>query len=197
MAFMTTQWLITAVLLFALLLFSVRSDVKERKILNKVTVSFAVAGLVLNTIFNVPGGFLTGLAGLTVGLFVFFVPYLMHGMGAGDLKLMAAVGALTNWRFVLYVALMAALSGGIIVLVYKAIQGELGTLLKNIGKMIVYRVLWLLEGLFPYSRFVQERDRFLVVPSKEKSNYIPYSVAIGLGALSVLALQAWGRILVI
>ncbi|NTU88645.1 MAG: prepilin peptidase, partial [Actinobacteria bacterium] len=105
MAFMTTQWLVTAVLLFGLLLFSVRSDLRERKIFNKVTVSFAVVGLFLNTVYDVPGGFLTGLTGLAVGLFVFMIPYLMHGMGAGDLKLMAAVGALTNWRFVLYVAL--------------------------------------------------------------------------------------------
>ncbi|NTU88635.1 MAG: hypothetical protein HGA54_01850, partial [Actinobacteria bacterium] len=93
--------------------------------------------------------------------------------------------------------LMAALSGGVIVLVYKAIQGELGMLLKNIGNMIVYRVLWLFGGYFPNSKIVQQRDRFQVVPSKEKGNYIPYSVAIGLGALSVLALQAWGRIPVI
>ena len=191
---MTIQWLITVALLLGLLFFSVRSDLKERKILNKVTVPFAAAGLVLNTAFNLPAGLLTGLLGLTVGLLIFLAPYLMHGMGAGDLKLMAAIGALTNWQFVLYVALITALTGGVIALIYKVSQGQLGKLFKNLGKMIVYGVLWVLSGILPYSKIALQRDRFKVVTSKDKSDYIPYSVAIGLGVLGTLVLQAWGRI---
>lgn len=194
---MTTRWLLTVILLFGLLLLSIRSDLKERKILNKVTVSFAAVGLLLNTAYDVPEGFLIGLAGLTVGLLIFMVPYLMHGMGAGDLKLMAAIGALTNWHFVIYVALITALAGGVIALVYKAIQGGVGTLFKNIGKMTVYLSLWLVAGFFPYGKIAQLQDRFRVVPGKEKGDYIPYSVAIGIGALGALVLQAWGRILVV
>ena len=58
------------------------------------------------------GGVGWGLLGLAVGFGVLIVPWLMHGMGAGDVKLMAAIGCwLGPWLTLLGFAVGAVLGG--------------------------------------------------------------------------------------
>lgn len=67
-------------------------------------------------------GLLFSLGGLTLGIAIFLIPYLMGGMGAGDVKLMGAVGAVIGPKGVFIAFLMTAIIGGFYALVLLIIQ---------------------------------------------------------------------------
>ncbi len=54
-----------------------------------------------------------GLAGLGAGLGLFFIPYMSKGIGAGDVKLMAAIGALVGPYGAIISGLLAMIVGGV------------------------------------------------------------------------------------
>jgi prepilin peptidase CpaA len=62
-------------------------------------------------------GVLFSLAGLAVGIGILLVPYFMGGMGAGDAKLMGAVGAIIGAKGVIYALICTAIIGGVYALV--------------------------------------------------------------------------------
>lgn len=72
------------------------------------------AGLLLNSIF-----------GACVGFLVLLYPYYKSLIGAGDVKLMAVVGAFLGPKLVLLAFLYTSVFGGLIVLVYLAYKGLL------------------------------------------------------------------------
>lgn len=102
-------------LLIALLLGCAASfdDLRRRAIANWINVAGISAGLVYHTVH---GGFI-GLGwsavGAGVGFSVFLVFYCLGGMGAGDLKLSAAFGALLGPSGILLAALLAAPLGAL------------------------------------------------------------------------------------
>jgi len=86
-------WEWTLALLIPATLYASWIDYAERRVPNWLNAAIALAGLALQFAFFGGDGVLTGLAGLGVGFAVLIVPWMMHGMGAGDVKLMAAIGA--------------------------------------------------------------------------------------------------------
>jgi prepilin peptidase CpaA len=68
-------------------------DHRQNRIPNIVTGSLLVTALVLHVSLHGWSGLAAGVSGLLVGLGIFLIPYVKGGMAAGDVKLMAAVGA--------------------------------------------------------------------------------------------------------
>ncbi|WP_053361540.1 prepilin peptidase [Bacillus sp. FJAT-27251] len=101
-------------ILITVLLVSLITDVKKRKILNIVTIPSTLIGITYYSITLGLSGFLFSGQGFLVGLSLLLIPYLLGGMGAGDIKLMAAIGALMGTTFVFYSFLYTALIGGVI-----------------------------------------------------------------------------------
>ena len=99
------------------LVIAVVSDLRVQRIPNLLTFSLVAAGLGVH--FGTQG--FSGLAfsaeGLGLGIALFLLPYLMGGMGAGDAKLMGAVGAILGPKGVFIAALFTAAVGGIYALV--------------------------------------------------------------------------------
>lgn len=186
--------LIQTILILILTALAVTYDVKYRRIPNKLTVPFALAGITLNTIQHGFNGTKESALGFLLGFLVFLIPYAMKAMGAGDVKLMAAIGALSNWKFILYTTLLTAIAGGLLVLVVRLKQGGLGELFKNVGKLLIYAPLALLSKFIMSPRLVEIQHRFKITLSHEAENYIPYGLAIGLGVVTCLALFWSGRI---
>lgn len=81
------------VALIAFLVLATIEDVANRRISNLLTFSAAGVALTLQFVANDFHGLLFGLGGLAVGLGIFLPFFLLGGMGAGDVKMMAAVGA--------------------------------------------------------------------------------------------------------
>jgi len=111
-------------------------DLRSRRVPNVVTLPAIALGLALYAVDGGAEGFLFSFVGLALGAGLFFVPYLLGGMGAGDVKLMGAVGALLGWRLTLLALFYTAVAGGalavLVVVRRKALLGSLagvGTLL--------------------------------------------------------------------
>lgn len=109
---LTNSFLITA--LMAVLAIAVASDVRERRIANRLVVIGLVAGLVGHTWLSGAAGFGIGSAGACVGLLCLLPFYISGGMGAGDVKLMAMCGAFLGPVHVIVAAVASLLVGGLL-----------------------------------------------------------------------------------
>lgn len=92
---------------------AVNYDLRFRRIPNWLTFPAMVAGLAFNTYVGGIPGLLFSLGGLLVGFGVFIAFYMFGGMGAGDVKLMAAIGSLLGPKDVAFAALYTAIAGGV------------------------------------------------------------------------------------
>ncbi len=82
--------LLAAVVLFTAV--AAISDLRTRKIPNRLTAPMCVAGFVYQTAFFRLEGLWAALAGFAIGFGVFFVLWMIGTAGGGDVKLMGALG---------------------------------------------------------------------------------------------------------
>lgn len=160
-------------LLGLVLLICVITDIRNRKILNVVTLPAVVIGIVYHSWMSGWNGFLFSGTGFLVGLALLLIPYLLGGMGAGDVKLMAAIGALTGAYFVFYAFFYTAIAGGIIAVLLLLYRQKLLYTLKQ----IVWNI-WILSNWK-----MSNGDPALVS--------FPYGVAIALGTLVAGVWGGW------
>jgi len=127
-----TIWLAT----LAVVLYAGYSDWRRRRIPNWLTVSGFLLGIALNSIFSGWRGALESLegAGLALGLLLPLV--LLRGIGAGDWKLLGAVGALMGWRAMLVVLIVSCLITGAAALVQIVATRRLKATFSNIGTLL-------------------------------------------------------------
>ena len=110
-------------------------DVKSRRIPNFVTMPAFLFGLALHLAL---GGWRQLLSSLAAGLIcaaVFLVFYLAGGMGAGDVKLILAVGCIAGLSHVAYLLVLTALSGGVMAIVWAMARGQLQQTIMNVGEL--------------------------------------------------------------
>jgi len=88
-------------------------DLKYQKIPNLINFTVALVAIIFHTIFFGLEGFLFSGAGLLLGVAIFLPFYAFGGMGAGDAKLMGAVGAVVGAKGVFISAVLTALYGGL------------------------------------------------------------------------------------
>ncbi|MDI6709584.1 MAG: prepilin peptidase [Bacillota bacterium] len=115
------------------------TDVRGGRIHNWATAPAAAAGLALGLALDGPGGLWLGLQGLLLGLGLLLIPYLGGHVGAGDVKLLGAIGALKGPAFVLYAGLWGAVAGGVLALAILAWRGSLAVSLRHVGLCLMYR----------------------------------------------------------
>jgi prepilin peptidase CpaA len=96
-----------------ILLIAAVIDMRIQKIPNLLTLPALAIALIYHCFTNGISGFLFSIGGLAAGLMLLFIPYLLGGMGAGDAKLMAMVGATIGARGVFISFLFTALAGGV------------------------------------------------------------------------------------
>ncbi len=89
-------------------------DYAQRRVPNWLNAAIAAAGFIAQGYFCGLHGLGMGFAGLGVGLAVLIVPWLMHGMGAGDVKLMMAIGVWLGPYATFLAFCVGAIVGGII-----------------------------------------------------------------------------------
>ncbi len=102
------------ILILVVAAIAVVTDLRRRRVYNTLTMPAMAVGLVANTLWDGPRGLLWAAAGLLLGGALFFVPVAMGGMGAGDLKLLAALGAIGGPAFVFWCAIYTSIVGGFI-----------------------------------------------------------------------------------
>jgi prepilin peptidase CpaA len=107
-------------------------DIKSRRIPNFITGPAILAGLLLHLSLDGWRGGLTSLAaGLICGT-IFLIFYLAGGMGAGDVKLIAAVGCLAGISNIAYLLILTSLAGGVMGVAFAMMRGQLKQTLFNV-----------------------------------------------------------------
>ncbi|HWP97462.1 MAG TPA: prepilin peptidase [Syntrophomonadaceae bacterium] len=107
-------------------------DLKTRRIPNAVIFPAILAGLCIKAYLEGRAGFLDSLGGLLLGGFLLFIPFVLHLIGAGDLKMLAAIGALNGIHLTLYTFLYGAIAGGIIAVGILFFSGQWKNVLWNV-----------------------------------------------------------------
>jgi prepilin peptidase CpaA len=120
----THYWTVVLAALTPLVLWASWIDYKERRVPNYLNLAIAISGLVVQVIFNRGMGLLAGTEGLVLGLALLIVPWAMHMMGAGDVKLLAGIGAWVGPEMVLWSFLIGAVIGGLASLVMIGMKGR-------------------------------------------------------------------------
>jgi prepilin peptidase CpaA len=88
-------------------------DLRRRQVANWINLAGVAAGLGWHAWNGGVAGFGRSVGGAAAGFLIFLVFYLAGAMGAGDIKLMAAFGALLGTSGILLAALLAAPAGGL------------------------------------------------------------------------------------
>ena len=121
-------------------------DIRSRRIPNVLTFGAAAAALVFHAVTGGSSGAAASAAGWAIGLALFFPIFALRGMGAGDVKLLAAVGAWLGPVAVIWVALLTAVIGGVLAVVVAVAHGYLATAVQNIRLLLTH---WRVNGVRP------------------------------------------------
>jgi prepilin peptidase CpaA len=122
--------LILNVLLVVTLLIAVITDIRSRRIHNWLTFPAIACGLLVNGVFEGAHGLQFSLLGIAVSS-IWLILYLVGGTGAGDVKLLWAVGAMMGPKFAWWALLCTMISGGVLAIIYASLQKELRHTLMN------------------------------------------------------------------
>jgi prepilin peptidase CpaA len=147
------------------------TDLRSRRIPNWLVLPFMVSGIVISGWVHGLHGVEQSLAGLGLGALLFGILGLMGGMGMGDVKLCAAIGAWIGPSQMVVALVVTGFAGGIMALCWAAAGGFLGDLFKNTGNLIVG---FKERGLRPHPELVLDN------PLARK---MPYAPAIAIGTL--------------
>lgn len=152
-------------------------DVKSRRIPNFITMPAFVFGLALHLALGGWKQLLTSLAAGVICGAIFLVFYLAGGMGAGDVKLILAVGCIAGLSHVAYLLVLTALSGGVMAIVWAMARGRLQQTIMNVGELASHHRH---EGLQPHPDLNLKNAATL---------RLPYALAIAGGSILTLYFQ--------
>jgi prepilin peptidase CpaA len=154
-------------------------DVQQHRIPNRLTYSGILIGFLARTIFFGWRGTVSALAGCLLAGGIMFLFYAVRAMGAGDVKLMAALGACVGPRPSIALLLATAICGGLLAIVYAAYRRRIGSTLKNVGSVLLFHAS---SGLQTHP------DLNLDNPAALR---MPYGLAIALGMLYTSVVMWW------
>jgi prepilin peptidase CpaA len=147
------------------------TDLRSRRIPNWLVLPFLVAGICMSSWISGWHGLGQSLAGIALGGVLFGILSYMGGMGMGDVKLCAAIGAWIGPSQLLVALVLTGLVGGVMALCWAISGGFLGELFKGTGDIIIGVKE---RGLRPHPELVIEN------PMARK---MPYAPAIAIGTL--------------
>jgi prepilin peptidase CpaA len=173
-----------AVLLVILVIAAAVIDMRSLRIPNWLTVSGMLLGLAWNTALGSPfyTGFLWALAGLATGLAMLLPLYVLKVMGAGDVKLMAMVGAFLGFPEIVAAVLFTFIAGGVAALIYALVHRSAGRLVGNVLDITRFAAFGFMSGVRPSvdSAMGPSIGRF------------PYGISIAAGTIAWLAARHLG-----
>ena len=170
---MTALSLPIRVTLTAILAVAAVSDLRTRRIPNWLTLPAIPVGITAQALFG--DGLWAGLAGFGAALAAFILLFAVGAMGAGDVKLFAAVGAFVGIRHLLIVFVMIGIAGGVAAVIVAIRAGALSRVLRNTGAI---------AGSLLGGRWGELRQRSDM--NQPGALSMPYGAAIAAGTLMYL-----------
>jgi len=171
MTIISAQWIGA----FAIAAAACWCDVRTRRIPNRLTFPAALIGIIVATIAHGGGGAVSSAAGALVGLAIFFPLFLLRGLGAGDVKLMAALGGWVGASMIFGVAFYTCLAGGVLALVLVVKHRYGRQMARNFWLLLTH---WRVFGIGPLDSLTLDTSA---------GPKLPYALPIAAG----LALACW------
>jgi prepilin peptidase CpaA len=149
-------------------------DLRTRRIPNLLTFGGAALALVYALFVSGPSGLLTSAGGWATGAALFFPMFALGGMGAGDVKLAACLGAWLGPTASLYIALYSALAGGIMAVTVAVATGYMRQMFHNVWLLLAH---WRVVGVRPLPELTLEQSR---------GPRLPFALPIAAGAVAAI-----------
>ncbi|MDH4554916.1 hypothetical protein E8F11_06930 [Pseudomonas sp. BN417] len=171
---MSIEQMFPVILLLGLLAVAVATDLRRHRIPNLLVLMGIVAGLGTQVVSVGFSGLTIGLLGMLTGFAIFLPLYILKGMAAGDVKLMAMVGSFFMYQDAMWISFYSLIAGGVCGFLIVLFRGQLLQTLARYGLMLRARAY-----------LAPEADEVAGKP-------FPYSVAILLGTLTGIFWQPFG-----
>lgn len=167
--------------LIALLAAAAVIDCRTMRIPNWLTVSGMVYGLLYNATHatSTTAGLATAAGGAVTGLALFLPLYLIRVLGAGDVKLMVAIGAFLGALATLKAAVFVFVAGGIAALAFAASRRALGRMAHNLRAAV--------EGML-----LPAAGGWRAAAAMPSVGKLPYGLSICAGTLTFLVARQLG-----
>jgi len=152
-------------------------DGKQLRVPNWITFPMVLAGLVYNTAIggwgDLDGGFVCGFVGMIVGLACLLPLYAVGGMGAGDVKLLAGVGAWLGAWTTFYAFCVSAVVGAVMALVMVLFKNRFK---QHYANFLMILMEWLtIKDPKQLSKLAAERKPTMML--------LPYGIPICIGSI--------------
>ena len=157
-------------------------DIRYRRIPNWLVLAGIIIGLAWNTSASGWSGLLHSSEGLGLGFALYFPLYLIRARGAGDVKLLAATGAITGPGNIFLICILTAILGGIIALIVLLIRGRLRKTLFNVG--------WMVQDLTHLRAPYKSSEELDVTTTKGMR--LPHGAMIAVGVIAFICLAKHG-----
>jgi len=158
-------------LVSAILILAAWIDGKELKVPNWITFPMVLSGLVYSAVAG--DGFVAGLQGMCCGLLCLLPLYAVGGMGAGDVKLMAGIGAWVGWEITFYSFCVSVVVGAIMAVLMVAYRGAWK---KHYEQFLLILSEWtVIKNPYELSKIAAERKPTMFL--------LPYGIPICIGTI--------------
>lgn len=171
-----------SILLFIALALAITAaifDVQQRRIPNWLTYPGIVSGMLLRGVLLGWKGLIGAVEGCLLLGGIMFLFYVVRAMGAGDVKLMAAVGSWVGPTHGFDILLATAICGGVLAIVYALYRGRMGSTLKNLGSVVLFHAQ---TGLKAHPELNLDNPATL---------RMPYGLAIAAGTMYAFLAMWW------
>jgi prepilin peptidase CpaA len=162
--------LVATLLIMSILAIAIVTDLQQQKIPNWLTFPAMICGMLYGTVMQGAQGFFFSFLGLGAGIGLLLLPYAITGMGAGDVKLMGAIGSFLGAQNVLWACLLSCIVGmvyAIIILLFK----------KSIKSY--FSRYWLIIKML----LITGKLSYIPPSTGEKSHKLSYALPIALGTI--------------
>lgn len=174
-------WTLAAIVVPVATVYASVVDYRERRVPNRLNGLLAVMGIAARFAYAGWSGVGSSCAGLAVGLGMLILPWAIHAMGAGDVKLMAAVGTWLGPWLTFLACVTGMVIGGVIALVMILISGNWAQARDNLGVILA-----------KCTRLDTAFSEFGSIKSfGTATTLLPYGIPLTIGSLIVLC----GRVL--
>jgi prepilin peptidase CpaA len=170
--------------LFALLVAAGVIDYRTMRIPNWLTVGGILVGLLSSTLSTGRplDGFMGASAGMAAGLAVLLPFYALRVMGAGDVKLMAAIGAFLGFPAILYAVLFTFIVGGVAAVAFAVSHKVSRRMADNLGAIAMSMALAAMTRTSPAASLKQGGS----------IGKLPYAISIGIGTTAFVVARQLG-----
>ncbi len=144
------------IVLAVILAAAVTGDILRCRISNTIVAAGLAAGFLINFLAEGSSGLVKSTLGALLPVLLLFILFALRMLGAGDIKLFCAVGAIMGAEFTAYAAAFSFLAGGIIALTVMLARGNVRRRFAFVAAYL--KTVFLTQSFVPYTEFDDKAD---------------------------------------